>query len=53
MGWELFGKDYLLKCFSDGEKYYLSVFDILVIFIELIVVLINYSYRNFLLNLLD
>lgn len=52
-GRELFGKDYLLKCFSDGEKYHLSASDILATLTELTAASINHSYRNFLPNLPD
>ena len=52
-GRELFGKDYLFKCFSDGEKYNLSAADILATLTELTAASINHSYRNFLPNLPD
>lgn len=52
-GRELFSKDYLLNCFTDGEKYNLSAADILATLTELTAASINHSYRNFLPNLPD
>ncbi|MCL2933675.1 MAG: anhydro-N-acetylmuramic acid kinase [Trichodesmium sp. MAG_R03] len=52
-GRELFGKDYLFNCFTEGEKYNLSAADMLATLTELTAASINHSYRNFLPNLPD
>ena len=52
-GRELFGKDYLLNCLNDAEKYNLTAADILATLTELTAASINHSYRNFLPNLPD
>ncbi|MGK7918388.1 MAG: anhydro-N-acetylmuramic acid kinase [Trichodesmium sp.] len=52
-GRELFGKDYLLNCLNDAEKYNLTTADILATLTELTAASINHSYRKFLPNLPD